>query len=121
MGNQRPTLDLDDDSEPVSIEELAGKSGVQKNLIDPESVKNVAEQSGFPSREDASKPRRRRKKSPYTQQLGLKVRPQMRELFQDMGEHLGVYDHTAFERAILALIAAEGTPEQLKTYKAIVK
>ena len=28
----------------------------------------------------------------------------MRELFQDMGEHLAVYDHTAFERALLALI-----------------
>ena len=28
-----------------------------------------------------------------------------------MGEHLAVYDHTAFERALLALIEKEGTAQ----------
>ena len=44
----------------------------------------------------------------------------MRELFQDMSEYLTVYDHTTFERAILALIEKEGTVEQLKIYNDIV-
>ena len=38
-----------------------------------------------------------------------------------MGDHLAVYDHTVFERALLALIEKEGTPEQLKVYKDIIK
>ena len=33
----------------------------------------------------------------------------MRELFQEMGARLDVYDHTTFERAVLALIEKEGT------------
>ena len=45
----------------------------------------------------------------------------MRELFQEMGAHLDVYDHTTFERAVLALIEKEGTAEQKKTYEDIVK
>lgn len=45
----------------------------------------------------------------------------MRELFQNLSEHLDVYDHTTFERAILALIEKEGTEEHLSMYKDIVK
>ena len=121
MGKQRAALDFASDSETVDIEELAGKSRKGKHVVDPETLQRVAEQSGFPSRENARKTLRRRKKSPYTMQLGLKVRPAMRELFQEMGAHLDVYDHTTFERAVLALIEKEGTTEQKKTYEGIVK
>ena len=121
MGKQRAALDFTSDSETVDIEELAGKSRKGKNVVDPETLQRVAEQSGFPSRENARKTLRRRKKSPYTRQLGLKVRPAMRELFQEMGASLDVYDHTTFERAVLALIEKEGTTEQKKTYEDIVK
>ena len=38
-----------------------------------------------------------------------------------MGEHLAVYDHTVFERGLLALIEKEGTAEQLKIYKDIIR
>ena len=121
MGKQRAALDFDNDTETVDIEELAGKGRTKKNAADPRIVQQVAEQSGFTSRKGAAKKRRRRKKSPYTTQLGLKVRPEMRELFQYMSEHLDLYDHTTFERAMLALIEKEGTAEQLKTYEDIVK
>ena len=122
MGKQRASLDFDADTETPDVQELAGKSSTNKHAVDPETVQGVAEESGFPSRGGrAPVHRRRRKKSPYTMQLGLKVRPGMRELFQDMGEHLAVYDHTAFERALLALIEKEGTAEQLEIYKDITQ
>lgn len=67
-----------------------------------QSVKSVSLKSGFVRRSQ-------------------KCRPQMRELFQNLSEHLDVYDHTTFERAILALIEKEGTEEHLSMYKDIVK
>ncbi|MCP5006262.1 MAG: hypothetical protein GY941_20335 [Planctomycetes bacterium] len=121
MGNQRAGLDFNDDTKTVNIEELAGKGSINKNTVDLESVQQVAEKSGFSSREGGARARRRRKKSPFTMQLGLKCRPEMRDLFQEMSEHLDVYDHTTFERALLALIEKEGTPKQLETYKGIIK
>ena len=122
MGNKRPPLNFDDDMEAVNVQELAGKGYSKKIDVDPQTVREIAAQSGFPSRGDSAsaRRRRRRKKSPYTGQLGVKVRPEMRELFQDMSEYLTVYDHTTFERAILALIEKEGTVEQLKIYNDIV-
>ena len=123
MGKERAGLDFDDNTETVNIEELAGKGSINKNTndIDLVSVQQVAEKSGFPSREGGVKARRRRKKSPFTMQIGLKCRPEMRDLFQEMSEHLDLYDHTTFERALLALIEKDGTPEQLETYKDIIK
>lgn len=121
MPNQRASLDLGNKSDSIDIAELAGSSRLKKDAVDPETIKQVSEMSGFPSREKTVKTRRRRKKSPFTQQLGLKCRPEMRELFQDMSEYLDVYDHTTFERAMLALIEKEGTEEHLKRYESIVK
>ena len=122
MGNKRPPLIFDDATETANVRELAGKGRSKKPDVDPKTVQEIAALSGFLSRGGrAQVPRRRRKKTPYTTQLGLKVRPEMRVLFQDMGEHLAVYDHTVFERALLALIEKEGTTEQLKIYKDIVE
>lgn len=121
MGNKRAELDFNDDTETVHIEELAGKGRINKNTVDPSSVQQVATKSGFPSREGVIRTRRRRKKSPFTMQIGLKCRPEMRDLFQAMSEHLDLYDHTTFERALLALIEKEGRPEHLETYKDIIR
>ena len=122
MGNKRPPLIFDDDTETVDVQELAGRGRSKKTDVDPKTVQEIAALSGFPSRGGrAQVHRRRRRKTPYTTQLGLKVRPEMRDLFHDMGEHLAVYDHTVFERGLLALIEKEGTAEQLKIYKDIIE
>jgi hypothetical protein len=121
MVNKRATLNFADDNDTVDITELAGKSKAKKDSVDPVAVQAVAKQSGFPSREASPSRVRRRKRSPYSAQLGLKVRPAMKELFQEVSDHLGVYDHTTFEKALLALIKAEGTEQQLKSYKNIVE
>src|SRR5688572_10602927 len=113
MGNQRAGLDLDN----IDIEELAGKGrGTHKPSVDPARIQEVAEQSGFISRQPQKK-RRQRKKSPYTEQLCVRVRPGMKGLFQDMADLMDTRDHTAFERALLALIEKNGTAELMQQYK----
>ena len=124
MGNnQRATLNFDDDAQTVDIEELAGKGKHRDPLPDAETVKAVAEQSGFPSRDpNAKRPRRRRgKKSPYTAQMGIRVRPEMKGLFQDMAEHLDLADNAAFETALHALVEAHGTANHKQTYERILR
>lgn len=121
--NQRASLDFGDDSETVDIEELAGKGKHRDPLPDAETVKAVAEQSGFSSRDpNAKRPRRRRgKKSPYTAQMGIRVRPEMKALFQDMAEHLDLADNAAFESALLALVEAHGTADHKQKFDRVLK
>ncbi len=118
MGNKRASLDLDDDI--MDIEELAGQSQQAKH-IDKVKLAQVAEQSGFTSREPSGRQRRRRKKSPFRDQQAIRVRPGMKDLFQDLGEYLNVMDHTTFERAILALAEKEGTKEHLQRFKELTE
>lgn len=116
MAKKRASLDLDSS---VGIEEVI-EGYQEKSTPDFATIKEVAEQSGFVSRQP-QKNRRRRKKSPFTDQLGIKVRPEMKALFQDIGERLSVYDHTTFECALLALLEKEGIKDLLKQYKEITK
>ena len=51
MGKQRAALDFDADTETPDVQELAGKGSIKKYTVDPETVQEVAEESGFPSRE----------------------------------------------------------------------
>lgn len=119
MGNQRAGFGLDDDT--IDIEELVEtKPKPKPKPADKTKITEVAEQSGFTSREPAPRQRRRRKKSPFTDQQAIRVRPGMKSLFQDLGEHLDVMDHTTFEKAIEALIEKEGTDEQLVRFKELV-
>ncbi len=118
MGSKRASLDLDDDI--VDIEELAGQPQQIKH-IDKEKLTQIAEQSGFISREPGGRQRRRRKKSPFTDQQGIRLRPGMKDLFQDLGEYLNIMDHTTFERAILALAEKEGTKEHIQRFKELTE
>lgn len=117
-GRKRANLDLNDD---IGLEEFIESTPAQKKP-DPEKalIHKVAEQSGFVSRQP-KKRIRRRKVSPYTEQLGVKVRPQIRDIFHDIGDRLGVYDHTTFERAILALIEKEGMHDLKDEYRNTIK
>ncbi len=118
MGNKRASLNLDDDT--IDLEELIGRPQQPKH-IDKAKLAQVAKQSGFTSREPNGRQRRRRKKSPFTDQQAIRVRSGMKDLFQDLGEYLNVMDHTTFERAILALIEKEGTKEHLQKFKELTK
>ena len=120
MTKQRARLDLDEEEGGINLEELLESGPSRKKVPPTEIVQQVARDSGFVSRE-APPPRRRRKRSPYTAQIGIKARPAMRTLFQDLSAHLDVYDHTTFEQALLALIEKRGTGEHKKTFYSIVK
>ena len=119
MGKQRAGLNLDME-DMIDIEELAVTGKPQAKQIDTQRLEQVAQQSGFTSRAP-QKPRRRRKKSPYTAQLGIKIRPQMKALFQDIGQALDIYDHTTLEYAILALLEKKKMVALLQQYKDITK
>ena len=131
MGNQRASIiDLDDDENleenlATSLTEVIKKPAAEKPVVNPDTVEAVAENLGFTHRQQPAKKaparRNRRKKSPFTEQLGVKVRPGMREIFQDLGELIGEYDHTTFERALLALIKEEGAKDILNKLKKLTK
>ena len=121
MTKERIMLDLDDDQ--IDILDIANKNIVktQANLND---IKQVASQSGFVSRqviEDTSllSSKRRKRSSPYASQLGIRIRPDMKALFQDISDHLQLNDCTTFEHAILALCQKEGLDGFIKRYKNI--
>ena len=85
-------------------------------MINYKDLEKVASESGFVKRLP-QKRKNRRKRSPYTEQLGIKIRPLIKEIFQEISEKLSIYDHTTFEFAILALIEKENDPELIKKYK----
>ena len=115
MENKRAGLNLEG---TIDLEELFNKKIKSKPLINKKELESVAENSGFISRQ-AYKKNRRRKKSPFECQIGIKVRPDIKELFQDIGEYLDVYDHTTFELAVLALLEKENVINLLNRFKKI--
>ena len=115
MENKRAGLNLEG---TIDLEELFNKKIKSKPLINKKELESVAENSGFISRH-AYKKSRRRKKSPFECQIGIKVRPDIKELFQDIGEYLDVYDHTTFELAVLALLEKENVINLLNRFKKI--
>ena len=73
---------------------------------------------GFVSRE--SKPARRRRRSPYTVNLGTRCREGMKPLIQEIGERMNVGDAPVIEKAILALIEKEGFNDLMPEYENIL-
>ena len=86
----------------------------------------MANKSGFFSRQPPLQKvdhdianRRRRKISPYNAQLGIKVRPEIKEIFQNISDTLGIHDCSTFELAILALLEKGNYSQLLDKYKQI--
>ncbi len=117
MGKERAHLNLEDDFDVSEFQPIK-KEG--QGATDKNTIKKVAEESGFPSRENKVR-RRIRQQSPFKNQLNLKCRDNMKELFQDIGAYLDVRDHTTFERAVLALLEKEGATDLLQKYRNITK
>jgi hypothetical protein len=115
---ERTHLDLGDDE--VDVSGFTPTTRNKDNIPDAEKIEEAAEQSGFVSRNGRRK-RRKKPASPFKDQLNLKCREPIKELFEDVGDYLVIHNHTMLERALLALIEKEGTKEQLKAYQEIVK
>lgn len=113
MDNKRASFNFDE------VIDIGLVENVSKNnkFIDHKALEKVASESGFVKRLP-QKRKNRRKRSPYTEQLGIKIRPLIKEVFQEIGEKLSIYDHTTFELAILALIEKENDQELIKKYNA---
>ena len=117
MTKERAHLNLSDD---LDISEFIPVKKEKNREIEIKTLEKVAEQSGFVSRKNKSQ-RRRKPQSPFKNQLNLKCRDGIKELFQDIGEQLGVHDHTTFEQALLALIEKNDLKDLLQGYKEIIK
>jgi len=118
MTKLRTPLNFEDDD----ILSVASQPLV-KPKISPEQIKEIANQSGFFSRQPSSNNistesqiRRRRKISPYSSQLGIKIRPEIKEIFQNISDNLGIHDCATFELAILALIEKKNYTQLLEKY-----
>jgi len=112
MNNKRASFNLDEVIDIALVESVSRNS----EFINYKDLEKAASESGFVKRLP-QKRKNRRKRSPYTEQLGIKIRPLIKEIFQEIGEKLSIYDHTTFELAILALIEKEDDQELIKKYK----
>jgi chromosomal replication initiation ATPase DnaA len=118
MGKERAHLNFDDD---LDLSEFQPVTKEVKNKPDQKLIEQVAEQAGFPSRDPNKKQRRRRKPSPYIDQINIRCRAGMKDIFQDLGEYLDVRDHTTFEKAIKALIEKEGLADLKNKYEKVTQ
>ena len=114
MSKKRVPISLDD-NDSVDIMTLAATKNTNKT--DKKVLDQISESSGFTSR---SSRRVIRKRSPYTIQHNFKLRPGMKEIFQEVGARFGVYDHTTFERALIALLEKENMVDLLQQCNAIM-
>ncbi len=112
---------IDDSQEPsVSLEELAGGSSSTKTDIQlQKALTKEGAKLGFTSRQPTRKFTRRR--SPYTEQCNLKMRSGMRDIFQEIGDRLEMFDQETLERAILALVEKEGFDDLLAEYENVIQ
>lgn len=117
MGDKRAHLSFDDD-EQIDLEELTGAQQRPKSSKeDIKRIDKVSEKAGFVSRE----PKKRRRVSPYSAQFGGKCREGMKELFQEIGERMGVYDTQTLESAIFALIEKQGFDDLKEKYNKLIE
>lgn len=123
MIKQRASLDLDLDDDILSI---ASQPSIKPKL-NSEQIKEIANQSGFFSRQpqvqvttQAVTSRRRRNISPYHAQLGIKVRPEIKEIFHSISDLMGIHDCSTFELAILALLEKNNQKKLIEKYNKIV-
>lgn len=118
---ERPKLDLGDDLDLSDFEIEVSPS--ERVIPSAAEVEEVSKNAGFPSRSAAKKitRRRRRKISPFQDQIGIKCRNGMKELFQELGDVMDTHDHTTFETAIQALLEKKGYDDLLRRFKRVTE
>lgn len=109
MARERKKIVVEDDSEIMDLSEFVPDMDAPAPRQSAEDVKAVSEKSGFTSREPKTTTRRsRRQRSPYTAQLGARVKPEVKERFQDMAVSLNITDAEALDQAIALWLAQQG-------------
>lgn len=106
-----------DDVDDVDIATLAKAKRAPSD--EKEAIERAAEESGFHSRQ-VKKTRRRGKRSVYTQQKNIKMRPGMPELFIEIADEMNIKDYEILELAIEALLQKQKMKEQLEEFKTIL-
>lgn len=118
MGDTRASFFEQEDNEEVDIADLIAPDRREKPTREEfTNVELEAEALGFVRRQ----PKKRRRMSPYTAQFGGKCRPGMKEIFQEIGERLDLYDTQTLERAILALLEKEELDDLVGQFEKLVK
>lgn len=119
MGKERSGLGIDPE-DMIDLEEVIETSKTHSPIPATEAeIMSASEKAGFPSRQPRTK--RVRPKSPYTIQNNLKTREGVKELFQEIGARLGIFDQETFERALIALVEKEGMGDLEKEFKELIK
>jgi hypothetical protein len=119
MSSKREDLNIDFDD--LDLENVVNTSSKKNSFSDEEkkAIAEASENAGFPSRQ-AKASRRKRIKSPYTEQLGFKARAEVKAVFQELSDSMAVYDHTTFEMAVIALLEKQGNKKALNHLKKII-
>ena len=120
--SERPGINLDfDDESDVDISLLAkGPTNKNKIVRDKDQLEEAAYKSGFTSRE-SKRPRRRGRRTAYTQQKNIKMRPSMPDLFVDLSVELGMKDYELLEHAIQLVIQKHKLKDELERFNEIIK
>jgi len=120
---ERAVLALDDDLDEVDelgLGDFATQAPPRpKPTVNPKVIRDVAEQSGFVSRQP-QKMKRSRRRSPYTIQTNFKTRPGMKDLIQQISERLDTYDQETLELAIGCLLEKNDMQDLLQQYRSII-
>lgn len=100
----------EDEPDTMDLSEFLPDMDEQPPKVSADAVKAVSEKSGFASREPkAAAPKAsRRRKSPYTAQIGARVRPERKDQFQDIAARLDMTDAQALDEALALWIEQQG-------------
>lgn len=111
MSKERAKLDLGGENLDLSEFQPKPRGKMHQSTAAIEDMQRTSEAAGFPRRSasTATRPtRKRRKRSPYTEQLNIRCRGSVRALFQRISEQNDDLDAQTFERAMKALVRELG-------------
>lgn len=111
MARERKKIVVDDAPETLDLSGFSPDTDDKADHVSADAVKAVSEQSGFGSREPkaaASTTPARRRRSPYTAQIGARVRPETKERFQEIAARLDISDAQALDDALILWLEEKG-------------
>ena len=120
MAKERAGLGIEPEDKTIDLEGVIDKTKKHSPVEATKAeILSASEKAGFPGRQVRAK--RVRPKSPYTVQNNLKTRTGVKELFQEIGARLQIFDQATFERALIALVEKEGMKDLEKELKELIK
>jgi hypothetical protein len=124
MANERANFDFGSDETENDIDLTsvikASRKVDKKNAVNSKDLDQIAQESGFSSREP-QKIQRHRRRSPYVIQTNLKTRIGMKELMQNISDNLGLFDQETFELGLEALMEKHDMSDLLRKFQQLRK